>query len=234
MIHLVTGYAGYEHIKSEDDGAFNASFFGEGQFIMEAGNQFEASVIDNNTVRVLDGNGMMYGRHFRLSSGTYEDVKISTGTAGKNRCDLICVTYSKDGSTGKEETHLELIKGAESSGTAAVPSYTNGNILEGATFNQMPLYNVQIEGVVLKSITPMFDLIPTYKALAERYRAEFQTACETHLDSLNVLDTMEEVNANTQAKQLAGANALKELGAMMPKFILDEANQIAYITTNQG
>ena len=26
MIHLITGYMGYEHIKSEDDGAFNAAF----------------------------------------------------------------------------------------------------------------------------------------------------------------------------------------------------------------
>jgi hypothetical protein len=234
MIHLVTGYAGYEHIKSSDDGDFNASFFGEGQFIMEAGNQFDASIIDNNTVRVLDGNGMMYGRHFRLERNTYEDVVVSTGTSGMNRCDLICVTYAKDESTGTEQTYLEVIKGAETSGTAAMPAYTNGNILNGAVFNQMPLYKVNISGVVLKELTPLYSVMPTYKALAERYAAEFQDACETHLNSLNVLDTLEEVSANTQSKQLAGAQALKELAATVPTITLDTTNKIAYITTNQG
>ena len=96
MAHLVTGYAGYEHIKSEDAGAFNAAFFGGGQYVMEFGNQFEGSIIDNNTVRILDGDGLMYGRHFRIYPNTYEDLTISTGAVGKNRIDLICMTYEKN------------------------------------------------------------------------------------------------------------------------------------------
>lgn len=39
MIHLITGYAGYEHIQSEDDGAFNAAFFGNGQNVLESGKE---------------------------------------------------------------------------------------------------------------------------------------------------------------------------------------------------
>ena len=178
MIHLVTGYAGYEHIKSSDDGDFNASFFGDGQFIMEAGNQFDASIIDNNTVRVLDGNGMMYGRHFRLERNTYEDVVIANGSAGMNRCDLICVTYVKDESTGIEQTYLEVIKGTETTGTAAIPAYVNGNILNGAVFNQMPLYKVTISGVVLKQITPMFEVAQSCKKLAEKHNIDMASKGE--------------------------------------------------------
>lgn len=234
MMHLVTGFAGKEHIKSADDGDFNASFFGEGQFVMEAGLEFEAHIVDNNTVRIFDGNGLMYGRHFRMERNTYEDIVVTTGSSGKNRCDLIVVTYEKDGSTGVESTYLEIIKGTESSGTATIPSYTNGNILNGASFNQMPLYKVNINGVVLSSITPLFTVMPTYKALAEKYALEFQTACETHLNSLNLLDTFEEVSANTKSKQIAGALAVKELAATIPHISLDATNKIAYITTNQG
>ena len=51
--HLVTGYKGSEHIKSADQGSFNAAFFGSGQFVMEMGNQFEGSIVNNNTVRIL-------------------------------------------------------------------------------------------------------------------------------------------------------------------------------------
>lgn len=231
MAHLITGYAGAEHILSADDGAFNASFFGDGQFVMEQGNQFDGSIIDNNTVRILDGNLLMYGRHVRISPDTYEDLTISTGTAGTNRIDLICMTYEKNTSDGTEKAYLQVIKGAESEGTATIPDYTDGNILEGATMNQMPLYQVSINGVVLASITPLFETMPTYKTLADRYAAEFKASCESHLDSLGVLDTMEEVAANTQENQLMGALAGKELAETMNKSLEDSLADVLHIVS---
>ena len=225
MIHLITGYAGYEHIQSEDDGAFNAAFFGDGQNVMEIGNQFAASILDNNTVRIADGDGLMFGRHFRIKPNTYIDVPIATGTAGVNRIDIICATYVKNEEDGTERIDTEVIKGTEAS-NAMMPNYTTGNILLGATYNQMPLWKVTIEGVVLKSIEPMFTTIPTYKALAERYARQFEQACNTHLNSLNVLDTVEEIMANTQANQISGALAIKQLyqaliGIVMQKSAFD-------------
>ena len=211
MAHLITGYAGEEHIQSKDQGSFNAAFFGDGQFVMEVGNEFGASIIDNNTIRVLDGDLLMYGRHIRIEPNTYEDMTISTGTAGKNRTDLIVMQYEKSGTDGTETAFLQVIKGTESDGTPIAPSFTDGNILEGATMNQMPLYKVKIEGVVLADVQPLFETIPTYKALAEEAKDEFVKACESHLDSLNILDSMEEIEANTLPNQLAGALAIKGL-----------------------
>ena len=213
MMHLVTGYAGYEHIKSEDEGSYNAAFFGDGQFVMEIGRQFQAEILNNNTIRIYDGDGMMYGRHFRIKKKGYQDIAITTGTAGTNRCDLICNTYQLNEVDGTEAAGLQVIEGEAVSGSADLPAYIDGNILEGAKFNQMPMYKVNIEGVVLKSVVPLFKTQPTYRALAERYEQEFKEACETHLDSLNILDTLEEVEANTQGNQLAGALALKELSS---------------------
>lgn len=236
MAHLITGYAGTEHIQSADDGAFNASFFGEGQFVMEQGNQFEASIINNNTIRVLDGNGLMYGRHFRINPDTHEDLTIETGTAGKNRIDLIVMTYAKDSREGTESAYLQVIKGTESSGTPSVPSYTNGNILEGATFNQMPLYKVKIEGVVLSDIEPLFVTQPTYKALAEQYASQFQNACETYLGALNILDTREAIEANTQANQLAGALGVKEISTDLRQLnsnLTDKVDAISGTTSEE-
>lgn len=211
MAHLITGYKGSEHIKSADQGSFNAAFFGAGQFVMEIGNQFEGSIINNNTVRILDGDLLMYGRHVRIEPNTYEDLTVDTGTAGMNRIDLVCMVYEKNSSDGTEKAYLQVVKGTETEGTAGEPAYVDGNILSGATRNQMPLYRLQIEGVVLKSITQMFKTIPTYKTLAEQYAVQFEKACNTYLGALNILDTMEEVNANTKTNQLAGALALKEV-----------------------
>ena len=209
--HLVTGYKGSEHIKSADQGSFNAAFFGSGQFVMEMGNQFEGSIVNNNTVRILDGDILMYGRHIRIDPGTFEDLTIETGNAGKNRIDLVCMTYEKNTSDGTEKAYLEVLKGSETEGTPSAPEYTDGNIIIGAIKNQMPLYKLTINGVVLQDITPLFKTIPTYKTLAEQYAAQFQKACDTYLGALNILDTMEEVNANTQTNQLAGALAVKEV-----------------------
>lgn len=174
MAHLVTGYAGYAHIKSEDDAAFNASFLGSGQYVLESGNQFEGSIINNNTIRILDGDGLMYGRHFRIESNIYEDVTIETGTANKNRIDLICMTYEKNAEDGTEKVYLEVIKGTETEGTAVAPKYVNENILEGALKNQMPLYKVTIKGVVLSKIEPLFTPFTSFQTFLNSLPADIR------------------------------------------------------------
>ena len=210
MAHLVTGYAGKEHITSADQGSFNASFFGTGQFVMEAGRRFDASIVDNNTVRVFDGDMLMQGRHIRIPPDAYEDMAISTGTAGKNRADIICMAYEKDAADGTERAYLEVIRGTETEGEPVPPQCIAGNILEGAERNQMPLYLVVLRGVVLSGIECMFQTITTYQALAEKYEAEFLKACRDFLGSLTVYDTMAGIKGNNEPKQLAGALALKE------------------------
>ncbi len=210
MAHLVTGYAGKEHITSADQGSFNASFFGTGQFVMEAGRRFAASIVDNNTVRVFDGDMLMQGRHIRIPPDAYEDMAIGTGTAGRNRADIICMTYEKDAADGTERAYLEVIRGTETEGEPVPPQCVEGNILEGAERNQMPLYLVALRGVVLSGIECMFRTITTYQAMAERYEAEFIKACRDFLGSLTVYDTMDGIDGNTESQQLAGALALKE------------------------
>ena len=178
---------------------------------MEIGEQFKGSIIDNNTFRVADGSMLMYGRHIMIEPGLYEDLSIGTGTSGTNRIDLVVMTYEKDTSTGIERAYLEIIEGTETAGTASEPEYIVGNILDGAVKNQMPLYALNINGIALTSATKKFTTCPTYKALAERYAAQFKEACSTYIGLLNILDTMSEIDENESENQLAGALAVKEL-----------------------
>ena len=184
MAHLITGYAGNEHIKSSDQGSFNASFFGAGQFVMESGNKFAGSIVNNNTVRIADGDLLMKGRHIRIEPNTYEDMTIETGTSGTNRIDLIVMTYEKTAETGIETAYLEVVKGTAVSGTPTEPTVIDGDILSGAIKNQMPLYAVTINGVVLSSIKQKFTVCPTYKTLAEQYAQQFETNCNSVIDGL--------------------------------------------------
>lgn len=232
-VHLVTGYAGEEHIHSADQGSFNASFFGVGQYVMEIGEEFDASIINNNTVRVFDGDILMKGRHIRLAPNSHEDMTIENGTAGKARHDLIVMRYQKNNSTGVENASLVVIKGTEvdSLQTPTDPAYTDGDILGGDILNDMPLYRVIINGVVLTSIEPMFQTIKTYASLAEHYEQEFIEACNTHLESLDLLDTESEILANTHANNIAGALGVKEALLERPKgTIMTEAAYAALPT----
>ena len=212
MVHLITGYKGSEHIKAADTRSFNSAMFGNGQFVMEIGEELDASIINNNTVRVFDGDILMQGGHIRIETNTYEDLAIETGTAGKNRIDLIVMTYEKNSMDGTEKAYLEVLKGAETKGTPSAPEYVSGTLAEGALKNQMPLYRVKIQGVVLSSIEGLFKTIPTYKTLAEQYAAQYEARI-TDLKSTDILDTAEEVMANTQKNMFAGALALKEVAS---------------------
>lgn len=213
MAHLVTGYAGKEHIRSADQGSFNAAFFGDGEFVMSSGSRFAGAIINNNTVRISDGDMLMQGRHIRIEPNTYEDLTISTGTAGTNRIDLIVMTYEKNAASGIESAKLEVVQGTATSGTPSAPEIVSGDILNGDLKNQMPLYAVYVSGVALTKISTQFMVCPTYKDLAIYYAQQFQNACETHLNSLNILDSADEINANSAANQLAGALGVKELAS---------------------
>ena len=213
MAHLVTGYAGKEHIRSADQGSFNAAFFGDGEFVMSSGSRFAGAIINNNTVRISDGDMLMQGRHIRIEPNTYEDLTISTGTAGTNRIDLIVMTYEKNAASGIESAKLEVVQGTATSGTPSAPEIVSGDILNGDLKNQMPLYAVYVSGVALTKISTQFMVCPTYKDLAIYYAQQFQNACETHLNSLNISDSADAIDANSAANQLAGALGVKELAS---------------------
>ena len=213
MAHLVTGYAGSPHIHSKDQRAFNRAMFGPGEYVTELGAKCGASITNNNTVRIADGDIIMQGAHIRVEQA--ENLTIDNGTTGRNRTDLIVMTYQKNNADGTESAHLEVIKGtASTSSSPAAPSYAKGN-LESLTKVQMPLYKVNIRGVVLESVTPMFNMISTYATLAEEAKTKFENDCRTFLNSLNILDTVEDIGANTLPNQLAGALGLKQLVMML-------------------
>ena len=165
-LHLVTGYAGEEHVTSSDEGSLNAALMGEGQFVMERGNQFAAFIISNNKVRVADGDILMQGRHIRLKENTYVDLNFDNGAQGYKRNDLIVVRYTKDSTTDKEEANLVVIKGTPSETTPSDPEYISGDIIhEHALQNDMLLYRVPFDGLNIQPIVSLFNTVPTWETL---------------------------------------------------------------------
>lgn len=156
-MHLVTGYQGQEHIKAVDQAAFNAALIGTGQFVLEKGKVFEAQIISNNQIRILDGELMMQGRFVRLDPDTYVDLNIENGTQGKKRNDLIVARYTKNTVTGIESVDLVVIKGTAVDSNPVDPEHTEGDITNGvAVQHDFPLWRIPLDSLNVGNPVALF------------------------------------------------------------------------------
>ena len=154
---LITGSAGTEHISSADDGSMFASVFGAGRYAVNQGNNLAATLVSSNKVQIDTGAGFIDGRYFRVTSP--EEVSIDSGSQGMNRIDLIGVKYTYNSGTGIEAAQILAVKGTATSGTPEEPTYTDGDILTGATEAFFPLYSVTITGVTAGTPVQLFSIM---------------------------------------------------------------------------
>lgn len=150
---IVTGYRGIPHITSNAAQAFNQGVIGSNNFVLNVGSKFAATLSDVNTVTIADGEGVIQGAHFRIEGA--ETVNIANGSTGFNRIDLICARYTKNGTTGIEDVSLVVIQGEETASTATAPDYNTGDILDGESPIDFPLYKVSLNGLT-PSVSKMF------------------------------------------------------------------------------
>lgn len=163
--YLDTGDTG-RAVTAESDGALFAGIFGNEKFVLENGSQFKAEVQSNNIVKISDGDAVMHGRHVRIPANDSALVTINNGHSGTNRIDLIVFRYTKD-STGKETVDLVVIQGEDSTWTPTVPTAVNGNILTGAMKSDFPLYSVELNGINIVKVNPLFNVIGNISKLKE-------------------------------------------------------------------
>lgn len=147
-VHLITGYAGKEHITSDDQASFNASVFGSGNYVFNKGNKLRASAKSNTAIDIYDGDVLIHGRHVTVTD--VNTVIFDDGTLEMNRVDLIVIEYCKDAVTGIESAILKVIKGEESSGEPLRPNYNEENGIK--------LYSVEYRGFYMRDIKPLFTL----------------------------------------------------------------------------
>lgn len=171
-LHIVTGYLGENHVTAADVGSFQAAIFGEGEYVLNRGNKFSASVISNNQIRVADGDILMQGRHIRMNEGTYVDLTIENGSSGYYRNDLIVARYTKNSSSGVEDVSLVVIKGTPAASDPVDPEYTAGDIINDHVYlADMPLYRVPLNGLNVEALVPLF----AEGKLAGEYTAQIGT-----------------------------------------------------------
>lgn len=158
-MHLVTGYAGSPHVTAEDHASMFVAAIRSGQFVMDAGNRFAVTVIDNNNIQIADGELMMQGRHVKIDPGKTVNLTVESGVLGQQRVDYIAVRYTRNTDDGIEECNLVVLKGAPATSNPAAPECISGDInADKALVNDFPLYRVEINGLTLGTPTALFSV----------------------------------------------------------------------------
>ena len=127
-LHLVTGYAGSPHVTAEDHASMFEAAIRSGEYVMNAGTCFAATVIDNNTIQIGDGELMMQGRHVKLDLGKTVNVTIESGVLGQERIDYIVARYIRNTNDGIEGCSLVVLKGTPAASDPAAPECITGDI----------------------------------------------------------------------------------------------------------
>lgn len=152
---IVTGHVGSAHVTSWQDRDLNQGIFGSGTYILGVGSKLAATIISNNEIDIADGVLVMQGCQGVIQKGTYQAMTIDNGSAGMKRYDLICAEYTKVG--GVEDLDLVVVKGTPSSSTPSDPSVTSGDIQNGDSPVQVPIYRVSLNGLTVESVTALVD-----------------------------------------------------------------------------
>ena len=194
-MEIVTGSTGEAHVTPIDDAVRNSNFgFYSDRIVFDTFRALEAVAITANEVRVYGGYGMNQGRLFKIDLSDYDSVTIENGSQGVKRADLIVARYTMDSQTGFEDISLAVIKG-QSGQTYTDPAYTVGNINEGDTLDDFPLYRVKINGIVIEAVEPMFTATPDggrLGILEKRLDGEMKTNLAS--ENSGTLDGSEEVD----------------------------------------
>lgn len=75
---------GYQGITAQEDADLYAGLAGSGRLMLNVGRKMECEIIDNNTVRIYDGELISKGRRIHIDAGTWDDFTIPTGSREKS------------------------------------------------------------------------------------------------------------------------------------------------------
>ena len=157
-MQIISGYRGEPHVTSQQVRNRNIGIWGFTSRIIEGVSaEMEATVVSANEVSISSGMVSCQGCTGEIPRGTSESVSIDNGSQGMLRKDLIVVRYTKNAGTGVEDMDLVVIKGTPAASNPQVPSYTTGSIAGGDLLVDFPLYQVNLNGSSIDSVTLLMN-----------------------------------------------------------------------------
>ena len=165
-MNIITGYRAEPHITAQQDRDVNIGIFGAGAKILKGvEDEMAATIVSANEIQIAPGMLVAEGCTATITKGTPESVAIDNGAQGMLRTDLIVARYTRDSGTNIEDMELAVLKGAPSTSSPVTPSHTAGLIADGDTLVEFPLYQVNINGISIDSVTCLVDKVSTHGSI---------------------------------------------------------------------
>lgn len=161
----VFAFQGKDHITASQLGRIVEGVAGKGRYVLPTLNQMTAEMQTANKVRVGTGDLVMDGRV--VTNEAAVDLAVESGTSGYKRNDLVVCRYTKNASTGVENFAAEVVKGTPTTGTAADPKVTEGDISSGSASAVMPLWRIPLNGITPGAPVRIAPVASTLKTLGD-------------------------------------------------------------------
>lgn len=167
-MELVTGRKGVAHITSQQDRMKHQGTWGSGAYILQTGQMLEPQVQSSNEIRIRDGALMVQGALGCVKVNTYDPVTIQNGSQGMKRIDLICWQYTYDAEQDVESAEWVVIQGTPAETDPQQPVYTDGDIQQGDSPVQVPVFAVELDGINVTGVTTLLPTAPTLEELNDK------------------------------------------------------------------
>lgn len=164
-MELVTGRAGSPHITAQQDRQLHQGIWGEEAYILNTGNMLEPEVQSSNKILIKDGALMFQGALFSVKVGTTDKITINNGNQGLLRKDTVAIRYHYDSAQNEESAEWIVFQGTAVSSNPIAPSGISGNIQDGDTYVDCPVYIVSLNGINITAVDKVPEIAPNIPTL---------------------------------------------------------------------
>lgn len=151
MAKLLNG-DGYRGITAQEDADLYAGLIGNGRLLLNVGKKMAAKIVDNNTIRIYDGELVSKGRRIHIDAGTWDDFTIPTGSQGVTKYFTIGYRLYTNGAGS------QVCEQAVKTDTSVV-NYEEASLRNEAAEAYVAIYRVKQDGISLTGVTALYDMV---------------------------------------------------------------------------
>lgn len=151
MAKLLNG-DGYRGITAQEDADLYAGIIGNGRLLLNVGKKMAAEIVDNNTIRIYDGELVSKGRRIHIDAGTWDDFTIPTGSQGVTKYFTIGYRLYTNGAGS------QVCEQAVKTDTSVV-NYEEASLRNEAAEAYVAIYRVKQDGISLTGVTALYDMV---------------------------------------------------------------------------
>lgn len=151
---------GYQGITAQEDADLYAGLVGSGRIMLNVGRKMECEIIDNNTVRIYDGELVSKGRRIHIDAGTWDSFTIPTGSQGVTKYYTLGYRLYNDGGQQKCE---QIIHADDNPAT-----YSETDLRDGGAETYVSVYRITQEGLSLTNVETLYKSVSGLEGMSSR------------------------------------------------------------------